>query len=366
MRMPPRHDNYPFPKLHFPPQLVDHATVPLITFPVTWMRANLYSIKFTTLISGAFVAVFFLGCSLSVAELNCGDDTFIDQVLEINSEQKFKDLLHPTIQEISETRQLSKTEAHLSCRGRATLLGESEQYIIFYDAEKRDERTYISYEIVDYETAAERLRDQLGQKETTPHSDPRLGGSLYATITANDLRPTPVPIPTSPPGPTATPHPKYTPTPDHSRYGLSRNQPMPVGMPLKFDSGISITVESVTKNANQLIKRHDAWTEPPPNGHQFLLLALEVANVGDEPIDIYSVNELSLVGNSNVSFDQGFSNECWTFPNELDTSRTLFPTGSLSGNICFTVKSSDVNNLVMYYEMISLLGDDEFVYWALE
>ena len=62
---------------------------------------------------------------------------------------------------------------------------------------------------------------------------------------------------------------------------------------------------------------------------------------------------------------KGFSNECWTFPNELDSSRTLFPDGSLSGNICFTVKASDVDDLVMYYESISFFGDDEFVYWAL-
>ncbi len=173
-----------------------------------------------------------------------------------------------------------------------------------------------------------------------------------------------IPIPTSTPHPTVTPRPKYTPTPDWSKYGSSRNQPMPIGKPMEFTDGTTIIVESVTENANQIIKRHDAWTEPPPNGHQFLLVNVKVVNNGNEPIDIYTVSQLSLVGKSNVSYDTW--NDCWTFPNEFDTSRTLFPAGSLTGNICFTVKSSDVDSLVMFLEIQSLLGGNEFVYWALK
>lgn len=133
---------------------------------------------------------------------------------------------------------------------------------------------------------------------------------------------------------------------------------------MEFTDGTTIIVESVTENANQIIKRHDAWTEPPPNGHQFLLVNVKVVNNGNEPIDIYTVSQLSLVGKSNVSYDTW--NDCWTFPNEFDTSRTLFPAGSLTGNICFTVKSSDVDSLVMFLEIQSLLGGNEFVYWALK
>ena len=134
------------------------------------------------------------------------------------------------------------------------------------------------------------------------------------------------PIPTYTPHPTVTPGPRYTPTPDYRKYGLSRHQPMPIGRPIEFTDGAAIIVESVTENANQVVKRHDAWTEPPPSGHQFLLVNIIVSNEGDEPIGIYMVNELSLVGKSNVSYD-GW-NDCWTFPNEIDTAKTIFPGGS--------------------------------------
>ena len=166
--------------------------------------------------------------------------------------------------------------------------------------------------------------------------------------------------------PTPTSRALSTSTSATQEFGRNRSQPMPISKPLELDNGLSISIETVTENANQIIKRHDAWTEPPSSGHQFMLVELKASNVGDEPIDLYPVTGLSLVGESNVSYDQGFSNECWTFPNEIDTSRTLFSNGSLSGNICFTVKSSDVDSLVMYYETISLFGDDEFVYWALK
>ena len=173
---------------------------------------------------------------------------------------------------------------------------------------------------------------------------------------------TPTAAPTPRPKPTPTFRPRYTPTPDFREYGRNRSQPMPAGKPIEFANGTTISVESVTQNANQIIKRHDAWTDPPPSGHQFLLVEVKVANQGNEPIDIYIVSQLSLVGKSNVSYDK-WSGECWTFPNEIDTNRTIFPGGSLSGNICFTVKSSDIDSLVMY------LGPDvngDFAYWSLK
>ena len=171
-------------------------------------------------------------------------------------------------------------------------------------------------------------------------------------------------IPTPRPRPTPTFRPRNTPTPDFSKFGNSISQPMPLGMPIEFTDGTAIFVESVTENADQIIRRHDALTEPPPSGHQFLLVELKVSNRGNQPIDIYMLDQLSLVGKSRVSYDQGF--DCWTFPDEIDTSKTIFPDGSLSGNICFTVKSSDLDELVMFYKTFNALGDDTFVYWALE
>ena len=269
--------------------------------------------------------------------------------------QLSQSLSHEDAAEYANIRAKAKSDVYLEQLGSGKFPNEAEDYA----------NTFSSlYEVASllgntHEEALEYARANTESESSAQITSSQTSGS--GSVPPHSASATPAdhqnPTPTSRPVPTSTPA--------TQGYGRSRNQPKPIRTPIDLGNGIAISVEDVTKNANQIIKRYDAWTEPPPSGHQFLIVGLQVANVGDEPIDIYTVNELSLVGSSNVSYDQGFSNECWTFPNELDTSRTLFPTGSLSGNICFTVKSSDVDSLVMYYESISFFGDDEFVYWAL-
>ena len=324
-------------------------TNPFITLLMGRIGETHRAITFVAFGLCILVGAFTLACSsLSVSKLSCDDLDFQNQLRELNAEERQEDPQHPVFpsffQDIQETR---RTSNRLDCRG---VVGwPLESYTILYFAEETDKGTYISYEI----------------DTTTPIVQQNTAGTSAAPVSTPSSQRTASPADTIRPKPSPTRRPAPTSTPATQKHGRSRSQPMPISKPLELDNGISISVEDVTKNANQIIKRHDAWTEPPPSGHQFFLVALKVANVGDEPIDIYMVNELSLVGSSNVSYDQGFSNECWTFPNELDSSRTLFPDGSLSGNICFTVKASDVDDLVMYYESISFFGDDEFVYWAL-
>ena len=252
---------------------------------------------------GAFTAA----CSSqSVSELSCKDFDFQNQLRELNVEERGKDPQHPVFpmifQEIQETR---RTSSRLDCRG--TVGWPHPPSIFLFSAEETDKGRYISYEI----------------DTTTPIVQQNAPGTSAAPGSTPSSQSTARPSPTRRPAPTSTPV--------TQKNGLSRTQPMPTGKSLELNSGLSISVEAVTENANQIIKRHDAWTEPPSSGHQFMLVELKASNVGDEPIDLYPVNELSLVGNSNVSYDQGFSNECWTFPNEIDTSRTLFRTALFQG-----------------------------------
>ena len=195
-------------------------------------------------------------------------------------------------------------------------------------------------------------------------------GQIIPASTTPDT-PKPIPtqvvqsVPTLLPKPTSTPRPKYTPTPDFREYGFSINQPMPLGMDIVFDDGTAISVVSMNENANRVVRSHDPFgTASPPRGHQFLIVNIKAINVGEQPIDTHRINSLSLIGKSRVSYEQSY--DCWVLPNSFDTSRTIFPGGSLSGSLCFAVESSDVEDLIMYYEIEPLFGESEFIYWALK
>ncbi len=163
--------------------------------------------------------------------------------------------------------------------------------------------------------------------------------------------------------PTSPPRPSFAPTPDFRDYGSSIDQPMPLGMDIIFDDGSAISVESITEDANHIVKQHDAFTQPP-KGHQFLIVRVQVINVGEQPIETHRVRRFALLGKSRLSY--GRASEYWTFPDEFDTSRTIFPGGALSGNLYFTIESADVEDLIMYYEIEPLFGESEFIYWALK
>ena len=176
--------------------------------------------------------------------------------------------------------------------------------------------------------------------------------------------PSPVPtikaLPTTPPKPTFTPRPTRTPTPD----GSSQQLAAPLGASLGFSSGAAVSVVGTIDNANRAVREHDAFTSPP-EGHQFYIVQVKVENTGNEPIRFGLVRSLAIVGESSIGYKQGL--ECWTYPNEFDTSKTIFPGGEITGNICFTVLTEDVGSFVMYYEIENIFGSTgEFVYWKLK
>lgn len=105
-------------------------------------------------------------------------------------------------------------------------------------------------------------------------------------------------------------------------------------------------VEEVVEDATQIILDKNQYGDaPPPAGSQFVMVRVKVINRNAEPENFYA-SLLDVVGNSNVEYGEGCRGN--TIPDRFDTSRTMFRGGELSGNICFTVKSSDISSLVLY------------------
>lgn len=136
-------------------------------------------------------------------------------------------------------------------------------------------------------------------------------------------------------------------TPTAAPLGATRDNPIPFGDQIITDDGFSLWIEEVVKDATQIVLDENQFNSPPPDGHQYLLMQIKAKNNNLEPKDFDASFRLRAVGDSNVEYTQ-FDTSCGVIPNKFESSRDLFQSGELTGNICFSVKSSDVDSLVMY------------------
>lgn len=159
------------------------------------------------------------------------------------------------------------------------------------------------------------------------------------------------PAPTYTPAPTSTPQPTYTPkptaTPTKTPTPLprgTRSRPIRLGNQIVTHDGFSLWVEEVIEDATQIVLAENPFNDPPVPGNQFVMIRIKVKNNSPKTQSFVAPWRLSAVGNSNVEY----SESCGVLPDKFDGFRDLFQGGELSGNICLTVKSSDINSLVMY------------------
>ena len=178
----------------------------------------------------------------------------------------------------------------------------------------------------------------------TPTKTPtRLGTT--STPTAVSVLPTATPVP-----PTATP----------VLMGRSRNNPIPFGQPTTLinTDGFALWVVDVLENATQLVMAENQFNDPPPDDHQFLIIRIKVKNTSTESKPFIAAWRLNLVGASNLAISEG----CGVVPDDFEGFREIFEGGELEGNICFTIKTSDIGTLVMYDDATQ----DSRIFYALQ
>jgi hypothetical protein len=155
-------------------------------------------------------------------------------------------------------------------------------------------------------------------------------------------------------GPPPPPQPKPPPPPPP---GSTRANPLPLGQTV----GISVRNGEEMWRLRILSVDFDAWPEiqaenqfnrAPAPGFQYVMAAVEVTYVsGQSPRRPWSsiASDLNTVGASNVAFNQYDNGGCGVVPDDFVLKDTdVFPPGSLTGNVCWPVRSSDVPTLEAY------------------
>lgn len=124
--------------------------------------------------------------------------------------------------------------------------------------------------------------------------------------------------------------------------------PTQLGRVAIIGRGWSLRVIGVMPDATSQILRLDRSNKPPAAGRQFFLVKISAKRTGARPGYLHAGWRLRAAGSSGKY--STFANPCGRIPDtDLDFADPLvFPGAVLEGYVCWSVRSSDADDLTMY------------------
>lgn len=159
--------------------------------------------------------------------------------------------------------------------------------------------------------------------------------------------------------PTSTPQPTNTPAPQRG----TREDPVPKGTVVRLSDGWEIRVDAVIPDATATVLAENQFNDPPVPGHQFFIATITATYQGQGSATFDGTYRLRAVGPSAVSYTT-FENSCGVYPNRI-TNNEVFTGGTITGNVCWQVRSGDAAGLVLYDAPSTLTRNSERVFLSL-
>jgi hypothetical protein len=130
-----------------------------------------------------------------------------------------------------------------------------------------------------------------------------------------------------------------------------RTNPHPVRKTVSIpdSDGWHVRVNKSRPNANAAVRAENQFNDPPAAGRQFFIINVTVSYTGKGSDAPFSGLTFYALGRSNVAYDES-EDGCGVVPNELDSFKKVFKGGKLTGNVCFSVRKSDVRSLLLMVE----------------
>jgi len=153
------------------------------------------------------------------------------------------------------------------------------------------------------------------------------------------------------------------------RYNLaptigSKAAPVPLGHTFDLGNSWSIKVVGVTANATSQVLAANQFNTAPPAGYQDFMVTVQAAYSGSGSSNWFHDNSsFYSVGASAVGYTT-FDNDCGVAPNAFPEFTDVFTGGTVTGNVCWQIKSSDATSLIMYVKP-GILGQYPEEYFAL-
>ncbi|GBD23773.1 hypothetical protein HRbin29_01445 [bacterium HR29] len=128
--------------------------------------------------------------------------------------------------------------------------------------------------------------------------------------------------------------------------GSSRENPAPRGAAVRLRDWI-VRVEDVIPDATQMVLAENMFNTPPPPGRQYLIVRLTLQYEGEDETAIPAFDlSFSLFGDRRVEYTT-YEEWCGVIPSELDTWKELMKGGEITGNLCWSVPTDEVESLAL-------------------
>lgn len=130
----------------------------------------------------------------------------------------------------------------------------------------------------------------------------------------------------------------------------SLKHPIPIGLSGDLGNGWRVKVNASIPNANQRVLNADPTNGPPPSGQQYFMVNLSARLHGKKAKYLQAGFRFRAVGRSKFGSYSTFRDFCGLLPDrdlQSDDSRVV-PGGNISGNICWSVRKTDVPSLIMF------------------
>lgn len=144
----------------------------------------------------------------------------------------------------------------------------------------------------------------------------------------------------------------------------TRDNPVPIGTAADVGGGWTVTVLDVIPNGTDQVLAENQFNDPPAEGRQFFMVTISATYTGANSSTFNSAVSLSAVGASNVAYET-FEDRCGVIPNDLPSTE-VFGGGTITGNVCWSVRTDDVASLVMFSDSYVTFKPEDRVYFSLQ
>jgi hypothetical protein len=138
--------------------------------------------------------------------------------------------------------------------------------------------------------------------------------------------------------------------------------PYPVGTAVTTVDGWSIQVDSVTPDGTQQVLAENSFNTAPEAGRQFFIATVTATWTGTGAESFDGNYRLRVLGANNETYT-AFGDACGVTPNEWDEDTIVASGESVTGNLCWSVPTTELPYLRMFDDEAADAGST--VYWSL-